>query len=58
MRSREEFRPMRQHANPSLLQWGVFWECIHEHMFAWVLLSVALFLLWKEYSLFWAPHGW
>jgi hypothetical protein len=58
MRSREANRPTRGYTNPPLFQWDVFLEVFEEHWFAWLLVISALLLLWKEYSLFWAPHGW
>ena len=57
--NRQQMRPMHQNAtNPSLLQWDVFMEWAEEHRFALLLVLIVLFLVWKEHTLFWAPHGW
>ncbi len=58
MRSREAYRPMRDGANPPVYQWDVLLEVLEEHWLALMLVTIALFLVWKEYSLFWQPHGW
>lgn len=48
---RMRMKPMRhQHVHYSLFEWDVFVDWAEEHRWAWFLVLVFAFLLYKEYE--------
>lgn len=51
-------QPMRHHASASTFDWDFVTDMVWDHGCMFILLGIVLFLLWKEYTIYWAPHGW